>query len=202
MPLTFETLSNLKQTLGIVDSGDDDMLEELGTRADDFIARYCGRSFGGGSFVEFFDGGARLLVLANYPVELGVEIRVDPGRFFTSESILPADRYIVRSDRGMISLASGGPFVPGASPYRYPQAVKVTYSTAESPIPPVVTQAYCELIGHWYRQTKTWMATNQTNVLSQSDGTSVTTYPWSQSGGFDIPRNVKKLLDPLRTPAV
>ena len=202
MAAALDTLANVKLHLGISGSSDDALLDHLRATANDAVSRYCGRSFAGGSFVEFFDGGARLLVLANYPVEPGTEVRVDPGRFFTTESILPTDRYVVRDDRGLITLVNGGPFVPGAAANRYPNAVKVMYATATASIPTSVTRAYAELIGHWYRQVKTWIATNQQNVKTQTSDGVVTEYPWGQSGGFDVPKGVKKLLDPLRTPTL
>jgi hypothetical protein len=129
-------------------------------------------------------------------------VRVDPGLFFTSESILSTDRFVVRADRGLISLSNGGPFVAGASPHTYPNAVKVTYSTATSSVPDAVSKAYADLIGHWYREVKTWIATEQQNVLTRTDGSVVTEYPWGQSGGFDVPRGVKRLLESFRTPAI
>ena len=200
MSAALATLDDVKLHLGVTGSGDDALLDQLRATADVMVARYCGRAFDGGTFTERFDGGARLLVLANFPVEAGTEIRVDPGRFFTTESILQSDRYVIRADRGLISLVAGGPFVPGAPPNSYPDAVRVTYSTATSAVPAGVQRAYAELIGHWFRQVKTWAATNQLNVRTQTDGTIVTEYPWGQSGGFDLPKGVKKLLEPFRTP--
>ena len=202
MATAIDTLDNVKQHLGVAGTSDDDLLEQLRATADDTLVRFCGRSFAGGSFVEYFDGGARVLVLANYPVEPGTEIRVDPGRFFTSDSILPTDRFVVRDDRGLITLTNGGPFMSGARPDTYPSAVKVSYATATASVPETVMRAYAELIGHWFRQVKTWIATNQQNVLTQTDGTVVTQYPWGQSGGYDLPKGVKKLLEPFRTPAL
>lgn len=202
MATALATLDDVKLHLGIAGTSDDDLLDQLRTTADDHVARYCGRAFDGGTFTERFDGGARLLVLSNYPVEDGVEIRVDPGRFFTTQSILQPDRYVVRADRGLISLVTGGPFIAGAPPHSYPDAVRVTYSTASADVPPGVQRAYAELIGHWFRQVKTWAATNQLNVRKQTDGTTITEYPWGQSGGFDFPKGVKKLLEPFRTPVI
>lgn len=202
MATALDTLANVKLHLGVTGSGDDAILDLLRTAASDAIARYCGRAFDGGSFTEFFNGGARLLVLANYPVQTGTEIRVDPGRFFTVESILPTDRYVVRADRGLITLAAGGPFVAGASANAYPQAVRVAYSTATAAVPESVMRANAELIGHWFRMAKTWTATSQLNVLTQTNGSVVTEYPWSQSGGYDLPKGVKVLLEPFRTPAL
>jgi hypothetical protein len=202
MATPLDSLANVKLHLGVTGTGDDAILEQLRTAASDTIARYCGRAFDGGSFTELFDGGARLLVLANYPVLPGTEIRVDPGRFFAVESILPAERYVVRADRGLVTLAAGGPFVAGASINAYPQAVRVTYSTATSAVPESVIRANAELIGHWFRMAKTWTATGQQNVLTMTNGGVVTEYPWSQSGGYDLPRGVKVLLEPFRTPVL
>lgn len=202
MAMPLDTLANVKLHLGVTGSGDDAILDLLRTAASDAVARYCGRAFDGGSFTEYFDGGARLLVLANYPVQSGTEIRVDPGRFFAVESILPTERYVVRADRGLVTLAAGGPFVAGASIHAYPQAVRVSYSTATSAVPESVLRANAELIGHWFREVKTWTATSQQNVLTQTNSGVVTEYPWGQSGGFHLPKGVKALLEPFRTPVL
>ena len=61
-------------------------------------------------------------------------------------------------------------------------------------------RAYAELIGHWYRQVKTQVATGQLNVIQQTNGTTVTEYPWGQSGGFRLPAGVLALLAPYRMP--
>jgi hypothetical protein len=141
-------------------------------------------------------------VLANYPVEDGWELRIDPGRMFTSDSIVPSDRVIVRADRGIVTLANGQQFVSSSGPYSYPRGVKFTYSTATSAVPDSVARASVELIGHWYREAKTWAATNQQNVRTKTDGTVITEYLWGQSGGYSIPTTVRKLLDPFRMPVI
>ena len=62
------SLPDLKLHLGVTGSADDDLLNQLQSAADGFIAEYCGRAFEGGSFTELFAGGGRLLVLHNFPV--------------------------------------------------------------------------------------------------------------------------------------
>ena len=200
MATALDTLANVKTHLGVTGSGDDALLDQLRATADDVVARLCGRAFDGGSFVEYFDGGARVLVLANYPVLAGTEVRVDPGRTYGTDSILATDRYLVNTERGLVRLPHGGPFVPGAPANAYPNSVKVSYATATAAVPAAVTRAYAELVGHWYRQVKTWVATDQQNVRQQTDGTIVTEYPWGQAGGFDVPKGVRRLLDSVRTP--
>jgi hypothetical protein len=199
---SLDSLSNVKLQLGITGSSDDTLLDALRPAADDAILRYCGRRFDGGTFTEFAAGGAKLLVLANYPVEAGWELRVDPGRFFSIDAIVPPERVIVRADRGLVSLASGRPFISGAAPGQYPQAVRFTYSTAASAVPDAIRRAYVELIGHWFRQAKTWSITDQQNVRIKTNGTAVTEYPWGQSGGYALPAGVTTLLDPFRSVAV
>ena len=164
---SLDTLSNIKLQLGITGSSDDPLLDALRPAADDAILRYCGRRFDGGTFTEFAAGGAKVLVLANYPVEAGWELRVDPGRFFSIDAIVPPERF--------------------------------TYSTAASAVPDAIRRAYVELIGHWFRQAKTWSITDQQNVRIKTNGTDVTEYPWGQSGGYALPAGVTTLLDPFRT---
>jgi hypothetical protein len=197
-----DSLATLKVQLGVTGSADDALLESLRPAADDAVLRYCGRRFDGGTFTEYADGGAKLLILANFPVEPGWELRVDPMRVFPVELAVPAERVIVRADRGLVSLATGRPFVSGALPNSYPKAVRFTYSTAGSAVPADVQRATIELVGHWFRQAKTWAATGQLNVRTKTDGTVVTDYPWGQSGGYPIPTGISKLLDPFRLPGV
>jgi hypothetical protein len=197
-----DTLSAVKTQLGISGSADDTLLETLRTAATDTIMRYCGRNFDGGSFVEYAAGGAKLLILANYPVEDGWELRVDPGRIFPIDSIVPPERVIVHADRGLVTLATGRPFISGTQPGAYPRSVKFSYTTASGAVPETIKRAYAELIGHWYRQTKTWTAAEQQNLRQRTDGSAITEYPWGQSGGFNLPNGVTHLLNAYRTPGV
>jgi hypothetical protein len=64
----------------------------------------------------------------------------------------------------------------------------------------MLKRAYAELIGHWYRQAKTFTATEQQNVLQHTVGTAVTQYPWGQSGGYRLPAGVKQVLDMYKVP--
>ncbi len=200
MPLA--TLSDVKTALAVADSADDPMIAQLQTAAESFVESVCGRNFGGGTFTEDHPGGGHLLFLKNYPVTAVASVKVDATRGFAADSLLPAAGYAVHADRGVIELLDGTfvPTLPGwnVGADAFPGAVRVVYSTATGAVPAAVTQAYADLIGHWYRQAKTHAATGQLNIGQSGD----TTYPWGQSSGFRLPAGVLELLRPFRSPAI
>ena len=203
MPL--DTLANVKQALAVVGTGDDALLALLQAVADSYIDTHCGRNFAGGTFTELHPGGVKLIFLRNYPIAAVTEIRVDPLHDFGGETVADPDRYVVHSARGVVEHLDGS-FVPMMFQWRaptddFPQAVRVTYTTATEAVPGPVCRAYAELIGHWYRQAKTYAATNQLNVseVPGADGPAV--YPWGQSYGYKIPPGVNEMLAPFRVPA-
>jgi hypothetical protein len=204
MPL--DTLANVKLTLGVTGTADDALLTQLQTVADSFIETHCGRNFLGGTFTEFHCGGGQLLFLNNYPVLAVSEIRVDAEREYGPETIVPADRYVVHTARGVVECRDG-PFVPAlpgweVPPDAFPQAVKVVYTVPTASVPQAVCCAYSTLIGHWFRQAKTHAATGQLNVIETPSANGATVYPWGQSMGYHVPASVKELLAPFRVPAM
>ncbi len=198
MPL--DTLENVKLTLNIDAETDDDLLTALQSAADSFVETYCGRIFTGGSFSEDHPGGSRTIFLKNYPLDAVESVKVDANRSFTAASILDVSRYTIHAERGVIEALEGPFLADRASANAFPNAVRVSYSTPTNAVPSAVKRAYAELIGHWYRQAKTAAATEQANVLQKTDGTTVTEYPWGQSGGFRLPIPVKQVLDLFRVP--
>lgn len=193
--MALDTLANVKLHLGITTSADDALLTQLQAAADAFIEEHCSRTFTGGSFTEDHPGGARAVFLRNFPVSAVTSVKVDTNRVFGAETTLDASDYILHAERGVIESVEG-PFVPFAAP----ASVRVAYTTPSSQVPAAVTRAYAELIGHWYREAKTAVATGQQNLLQQTSGTTVTEYPWGQSGGFRLPTGVLQLLEPYRVP--
>jgi uncharacterized phiE125 gp8 family phage protein len=193
--MAIDTLANVKTQLGVTGTTDDALLTKLQAAADDFIARHCGRAFDGGSYTEDLDGGGRMLVLTNYPIQAVTSVSVDPARAFGPETVVPSDEYFIHPDDGTVETL-GAPFGRVGEP----GTVRVVYSTATGSVPQSVCRAYAELIGHWYRQVKTQVATGQLNVIQQTNGTTVTEYPWGQSGGFRLPNGVLALLAPFRVP--
>jgi uncharacterized phiE125 gp8 family phage protein len=198
MPI--DTLENIKTHLGVASATDDDLLSKLQTAADSFIEEYCRRTFTGGSFTEDHPGGGRMVFLRNYPVSAITSIHVDPDRGFGSETELDSEQYYLHADRGVIE-SLDGPFVTGGRSGAFPGTVRVAYSTPTSQVPQAVARAYAELIGHWYRQAKTHVATDHQNLLQETDGTAVTEYPWGQSGGFRLPAGALQLLQTYRVPS-
>ncbi len=194
MPL--DTLANVKQSLGITGSDDDDLLEQLQAAADDFVSRHCGRSFLGGSFTEFHPGGGRLIFLREFPVSEVTSVRVDPKREFGTDTILDSDRFYLHPDRGVIE-SLGGPFLWSSSP----GTVRVEYATATGQVPASVQRAYAELVGHWYRQAKTHASLGHLDLLSEVESGLQTNYPAGLAEGFPIPPGVLQVLKQYRDPA-
>ncbi len=198
MPL--DTLANVKLHLNITKTDDDTLPGALQTAADSFVETYCGRSFLGGDFTEDHPGGSRYAFLQNFPIEAVASVNVDANRSFTPATILDASRYVIHAERGVIE-ALHGPFLADrGSANSFPNAVRVSYSTPTDAVPAVLQRAYAELIGHWYRQAVTAAATEQQNVIQSTDGSTITEYPWGQSGGYRLPIGVKQILDMFRAP--
>ena len=181
MPI--DALADVKISLAVSGTGDDALLAEIQSAADSFVETFCGRSFSGGTFIEGHPGGGHLLFLTNFPVAGVSSVKVDATRAFASDSLIPASAYVVHADRGVIELLDGTfvPTLPGwnVGPRAFPGAVQVIYTTATGAVPAAIARAYAELIGHWYRQTKTHAATGQLNVGASAG----VTYPWGQSTG-------------------
>lgn len=206
MPL--DTLANVKQMLGVTTSDDDDLLTALSHSAECFIAQHCGRDFCGGAFTETHSGGSRFLFVANYPIATVTSVKVDTARQFGVETVLDASAYVIHAKRGVIESVHGS-FVPGCSGRTvraddFPGTVQVAYTITTDDVPPAVCRAFAELVGHWYRQTKTSVSLDQVNMLIDSDtGTGLEkTYPWGQAGGFSIPAGVVELLRTYRGPSL
>jgi hypothetical protein len=207
-PMSLDTLENVKTRLNISSSADDTLLATLMDAADEWIRNHCNRILDGGSFTEDLPGGSEFVCLKNFPVDSVDSIRVDPNRAFGNDTIIPADTYVVHTDRGVIqSLA--GPFYPSnrrglvnADVRTWtagPLVVRVMYSTPAS-VPLDVTAAYARLVGAWYRQAKTETAAGFVNVSQQKIGESFVIYASSPPSG--IPEDVLRLLSPYRVPLV
>jgi Phage gp6-like head-tail connector protein len=204
--MALDTLANVKTALAVTGTADDTLLTQLQTVADSFVETFCGRSFAGGTFTEYHSGVPKLIFLAHYPIVAITDIRVDAGREFDADTVMPADRYVVHKARGVIECLDG-PFVPclpgwELMPNAFPEAVKVIYTTATGSVPPPVCHAYAQLIGHWFRQAKTHAATGQLNVIEEPTANGPTVYPWGQSMGYSVPNGVKELLAAFRVPAM
>jgi hypothetical protein len=205
--MAIETLSNVKTALGVSGTDDDAILTPLLTSAESFVEDFCGRSFQGGTFVEFYPGGMDRIFLRQFPILAVASLRVDATGEFDPETERPANSYAIHSDRGVIENREGTfvPTLPGwdLTADHFPRAVRVEYTAATNSIPRAVHRAYVELIGHWYRQTKTAIAADQLHVIQQTAADGATTiYPWSQSTGAALPANVLQLLKPFRVPSL
>ncbi len=196
-----DTLANVKTSLLISGSSDDDILNRLLDAADGFIAEFTGRAFAGGTFTETHTAGRSLVFLRNYPVTSVTSLKVDTSRQFGSETVRSADTYVVHADRGVIE-SVWGPFLPPRFGPRddWPAALQVVYDTATSAVPVAVKQAFCELIGHWYRFAKTNADLDYQMLVTRVDVNGEKDWPWSIAAGEPLPQIVLQLLAPYRTP--
>jgi uncharacterized phiE125 gp8 family phage protein len=197
-------LSDLKAQLLISGSSDDTVLNQLIAAADSFIAQHTGRDFAGGTFTEYHAAGGSRAFLRNFPVTAITSLKVDPNRAFGSDTVLDTSRYVLIADRGVIE-SIDGPFLPHRSARGsddWPGALKVVYTTATSAIPSGVTEAFNQLVSHWYRQIKTNADTAFRDVLELTSGGDTKGYPWNLTTGLGIPAGVRKLLDVFRVPSL
>src|SRR4029079_18101608 len=109
--MSLDTLANVKARLGITTAADDTLLGLLQEAADAAVANFCNRDFAGGTFTEYFPGGAEFVHLRNLPVDRVTSVKIDPAYLFGPDTGLPASGYVVHADRGVIQ-SVGGPFLP------------------------------------------------------------------------------------------
>ncbi|MBA4065456.1 MAG: hypothetical protein C0501_17430 [Isosphaera sp.] len=200
MPL--DTLANVKTALMISGTTDDAVLTRLLDAADGFVAGHTGRDFAGGAFTETHPGGRNLAFLRNYPVASVTSLKVDALRQFGAGTERAADTFVVHADRGVVECV-GGPFLRPRFGRRddWPGAVQVAYTTATGQVPWAVREAFTQLVGHWYRFTKTAVDQSYSMLVTKIDGTTEKTWPWGLAGGEPLPPVVLQLLQPYRIPA-
>jgi Phage gp6-like head-tail connector protein len=210
--MSLDTLANVKTRLGITISADDTLLGLLQDSADAWIANYTGQNLAGGSFTEYFPGNTEFLLLANFPLAGVTSVNVDSAQVFAAGTIIDPTTYVVHTERGVIQ-SKVGPFVvpPRRFPLlnadvdnwtRSPRAVQVIYSTATGAVPNDVKAAYATLVGAWYREMKTEVATNFQNVDQQRFGDVSTVYHRQDKVLPTVPPEVFLLLAPYRTPVL
>ena len=208
--MSLDTLANVKLRLGVTTSDDDGLLSALMDSADQYVAEYCGRDFGGGTFTEYHPGDTPIVFLRNYPVQSVTSLKVDPAYGFGAETVRPATAYVVHPDRGVIQSLTG-PFLPiwaglpvlhSPAWLRAPRTVQVVYTTPTGAVPADVREAYALLIGHWYRHVKTQVTSGFQNVLRQSAGGITVTFARDQVAGGALPPDLPRLLGPYRTPVL
>jgi len=196
-----DTLANVKTSLLISGTTDDALLNRLLDAADGFITEFTGRDFAGGNFTETHTAGRSLVFLRNYPVTSVTSLKVDSSRQFGSDTVRTAESYVVHANRGVIESVCG-PFLCPRDGHRddWPAALQVVYATATGAVPAAVKQAFCELIGHWYRFAKTAAGQDYEMLVTKVDVTGETEWPWSIAAGEPLPKIVLQLLAPYRTP--
>ncbi|MCE9567735.1 MAG: phage head-tail connector protein [Planctomycetes bacterium] len=196
-----DTLANVKASLLISGTTDDALLNRLLDAADGFITEFTGRDFVGGTFTETHTAGRSLVFLRNYPVTSVTSLKVDSSRQFGSDTARAADSFVVHANRGVIESVCG-PFLCPRDGHRddWPAALQVVYDTATSAVPAAVKQAFCELIGHWYRFAKTNADLDYQMLVTKVDVDGEKDWPWSIAAGEPLPQIVLQLLAPYRTP--
>jgi len=201
MPL--DTLANVKTSLLITGSSDDAVLTRLLDAADDFIATFTGRGFAGGTFTEVHAAGHDLVFLRNFPVDTLTSLKVDAARQFGTYTERAIDTFVVHTERGVIESVDG-PFLKPRPGKRddWPGALQVVYSTPTGQVPVGIREAFCQLIGHWYRMAKTAFGQNYEMLVTQIDTNGEKDWPWSVSAGEPLPPGVLQLLQPYRVPPV
>ncbi len=194
------TLSDVKTALLITTSTDDTLLTNLLNAADAYVSQHTRRDFAGGAYTETHAAGTSILFLTNYPVTSVTSVKVDSSRLFGTNTLLDAENYILHADRGVIE-SLNGPFLTPRAGVRddWPGSVQIVYSTATGSVPTPVLEAFYQLVGHWYRQAKTFADQDYQMLLGRtSDGK---TWSWSISSGLKIPPGVRELLAVYRVPA-
>jgi uncharacterized phiE125 gp8 family phage protein len=195
-------LSDVKAALLISGTTDDTLLTHLMNGADAFVARHTGRDFAGGTFTETHPAGRDVLFLTNYPVTSVTSVKVDPARQFGSETVRDASTYVLHADRGLIESLTG-PFLPPRIGIRddWPAAVQVEYATGTT-VPAAVKEAFVQLLGHWYRQAKTFADQDYQMLLERINSTDTKVWSWSLASGLKVPPTVLELLAAFRTPPI
>jgi hypothetical protein len=142
-------------------------------------------------------------------VDSVTSVKVDPAQAFGSDTVVDASTYVVHSERGVIQ-SKFGPFVPvprnpGLSNQdraiwtRSPRSVQVVYATATSAVPNDVKQAYALLVGHWYREVKTQVATDFQDIEAQKLGDTEVSYRRDRLEKLSVPAEIADLLAAFRT---
>jgi len=173
-----DTLANVKSLLMVTVTTDDALLTKLMDGADAYVGLFTGRAFEGGTFTETHSAGHDVVFLQNFPLTALTSVKVDPLRAFGAETVRDPTTYIVLGHRGLIrSLV--GPFLP-----------------------PPVKEAFGQLVGHWYRQAKTFADQGHQMLLERTSGADTKTWSWSLARGLLVPPVVHQLLAPYRIPTV
>src|SRR5207249_2801534 len=143
--------------------------------------------------------GGSLLFLRNFPVDTVTTLRVDPARQFGSETARDPSTFVIHADRGVIE-SLDGPFLPrGRSPAPgWPAAVQVTYTTPTDEVPAAVKDAFSQLVGHWYRQAKTFTDQEYQMLFERITLTDTKQWPWNLATGLRLPPGALQLLNPFR----
>ena len=73
---------------------------------------------------------------------------------------------------------------------------------ATGAVPAPVSEAFSQLVGHWYRQAKTFAEQEYQMLLERTSGTAGKVWSWSLASGLKLPPGVMELLAPYRVPVV
>jgi len=190
--MALDTLANVKLTLGILGSSDDDALVSHMAAADDFIAVFCDRKFEAAFFVEIHPARGRFVFLNNWPVESIDELLVDPERSFGPSSAVPPTDWVLHADRGVIESVRG-PFLEGDRP----GSIRASYFTTGE-VRADLRRAYARLVGWSFRRMKTEVGAEFRNVAQQRRGDTFVIFSGASEAA---PAEVLRILERYRCPA-
>jgi hypothetical protein len=191
--MPFESLTLLKQRLGITATTDNDLLLQLQASAEDWLCEICSRDFVPETYTESFPLQRGSIILRNRPMASidNVEVQANSNSGFAS---LDSNSYWVDLELGLVQSKLGRWVPENGNWLNSGGAVRVTY-TVTAEVPEAILQAVAELVGHWYRAIKTDQATRQQNISQQKIADTFTIF---SSMSERIPASVANLIAPFR----
>ncbi len=170
------TLENLRQFLAVKNTGDDELLSSLITRASQLMESACSQSLKSKSIVESFDGsgGFRQFVSAS-PIISVASVVIDGISIPFAGTSVSAAGYRIGREHIIRNLEQ---FPVGIS------NVVISYTAGYATVPADLEQACIHLAAYWYRKN------THIGEVSKSMAGGTTTYDTS-----DIPADVKLTLN-------
>lgn len=169
------TLADVKETLGITGTSQDNLLIRKINQATEMIIGYCNRRFDEQTnVVEYYDGRIeQQLLLRNRPVTTTTTFQIqarDTSLNDNDFTTVPTDEYFLDREAGVVDGVAS--FVGNYDRW------KVTYSYGYATIPSDIAEACVALAGYLYDNNPA-----DANVQSKEEGTRKITYAATKAGG-------------------